>query len=230
MKKLIKYFTKFEWALLLSGIVIITVGFFVGEDKNYLSLVSSLFGITMIIVNAKGSVYGQVLAIVFSLTYAILAYTKAYYGEMIIYLTLMLPIHIVSIITWLKNRNEKAEHLEVKINSLSKKEYVFFSIGCVVTTIAFYFLLRALHTDNLEVSTISLITSLAAAYLMLRRSEYFSLMFIFNDVILIILWSMKIATDGISVLPSVLSFTIFLINDGYSFYSWKKIKRRQRQQ
>jgi nicotinamide mononucleotide transporter PnuC len=229
-RKIIKYFTPFEWVLWLGGMAAILVGFFIGEEKNYLSLASSLLGITCIMFNAKGSVWGQFIAIGFAITYAILAYTKAYYGEMIIYLALMLPIHVSSIVIWLKNKNTDAERLEVKINTLTKKEYIIASCCAVVLTVVFYFALRALNTDNLVVSTISLITSLAAAYLMLRRCEYFAICFVLNDVILIILWSLKLSVDGISVLPSVLSFIIFLVNDSYSFYSWKQIKRRQRTQ
>jgi nicotinamide mononucleotide transporter PnuC len=226
-KGIIKYFTPIEWAMLLGGIAVVLIGFIVCEDKNYLSLASSILGITCVMFNAKGNVWGQVVAIGFALTYGILAYTKAYYGEMLIYFCLMLPIHVASIVTWLKNKNSKAKGNEVKINTLHKKEYIIASlIGCALT-VGFYFLLKVLNTDNLIVSTISLISSLAAAYLMLRRCEYFAVCFVVNDIILIVLWSLKIYTEGISVLPSVLSFVVFLINDSYSFISWKRIKRRQ---
>jgi nicotinamide mononucleotide transporter PnuC len=228
LKKILKYFTPFEWAMWLGGVAIIIIGFLLGEDKNYLSLTSSILGISCIIFNAKGNVWGQVIAIGFAVTYGALAYTKQYYGEMIIYLALMLPIHIASIVTWLKNKNEKAKHSEVKINTLTKKEIIIASVAGCCLTVGFYFLLKVLNTDNLIVSTISLISSLAAAYLMLRRCEYFALCFVVNDIILIVLWSLKIYSDGISVLPSLLSFIIFLLNDSYSFISWKKIKARQR--
>lgn len=228
--KILKYFTPFEWVLWLGGMAAILFAFFVGRDGNVLSLFSSLFGVTLIIFNAKGNVWGQVFAIVFSLLYGILSYTKSYYGEMIIYFALMLPIHIASIVIWLKNPNKDAKHLEVKINTLTAREYAIAGVCAIGLTAAFYFLLDALSTDNLIVSTISLITSLAAAYLMLRRCEYFSICFILNDVILIVLWSLKLSTDGISVLPSVLCFCLFLINDAYCFISWRKLKFRQRTQ
>lgn len=229
-RKILKYFTPFEWALWLGGMAAIAAGFFIGEDKNLLSLFSSLFGVTLIIFNAKGNVWGQVFAICFSVLYGILSYTKAYYGEMIIYFALMTPIHIASIVIWLKNLNKDAKRLEVKINSLSALEYGIAAVFTAAATVAFYFILQALNTDNLIISTISLVTSLAAAYLMLRRCEYFSICFVLNDIILIIMWSLKLSTDGISVLPSVLCFSIFLINDAYCYLSWRKIKYRQREQ
>lgn len=233
IKRVIKYFSVFEWALWLGGAAVILIGFFVGEHGgclSYLSLFASLSGITCVIFNAKGSVWGQGIAILFAVLYATLAYFNRYYGEMLIYLALMLPIHIASIVGWLKNRNKKSERLEVMINDISAVEYALFAVATVLVTVAFYFLLEALGTDNLIISTISLVTSLGAAYLMLRRCEYFALFFVANDVILIVLWSLKLATDGAAVIPSILSFALFLLNDSYSFISWKRIKRRQRRQ
>lgn len=226
-KKFIKYFNIAEWTLWLLSITVITVGFAVSSERSVLSYLSSLAGVTCVIVNAKGNVAGQAISIIFALLYAIYAYQQHYYGEMLIYICLMLPIHIISIITWLRNKYNGNAH-EVKINSLRPLEYVLTGFGAVAVTVAFYFLLGALKTDNLIVSTVSLTTSITAAYLMLRRCEFFSLLFIANDIVLIVLWSMKISTAGLQVLPSVIAFTMFLANDAYCFISWQKIKRRQR--
>ncbi|MDE5721528.1 MAG: nicotinamide riboside transporter PnuC [Clostridia bacterium] len=226
LKRILKYFTKLEWTLWLTGIIIVTVGFAVTKDRSVLSFCSSLAGITCVMINAKGNVVGQFVSVLFSTLYAVYAYTQHLYGEMIIYFALMVPIHVISIFTWIRNRFDGKAH-EVKINKLKALEYILMVIGSVAATFAFYFLLRALNTDNLIVSTISLITSLAAAYLMLRRCEYYSICFIANDAVLIVLWSMKIPSTGLSVLPSVLCFSVFLIIDGYSFLSWRKMRKRQ---
>lgn len=223
----IKYFTPLEWSLWLGEISVIITGFCLGADKNSLSLISALLGVSCVIFNAKGSVWGQIIAVGFAFTYATFAFLNRYYGESIIYLALMLPIHVASIISWMKNRNENSAHIEVKINKLSKKEYIFFAFGTAIVSVGFYFLLYALKTDNLIVSTISLVASMGAAYLMLRRCEYFSLCFIANDIILLVLWSMKIPEVGTAVVPSLISFGLYLINDTYSFINWKRIKHRQ---
>lgn len=228
--KFLKFLSPLEWTLWLVGLSVITVGFAVGAEKNALSLISALFGVSCVIFNAKGSVWGQIIGVCFAFTYAAFAYVNRYYGETIIYLALMLPIHIASIVSWLKNRNEKAAYAEVKINRLSKREYALIVVGAAAVSVGFYFLLSALKTDNLIVSTISLVASLGAAYLMLRRCEYFSLCFIANDVILLVLWSMKIPELGTAVLPSLLSFGLYLFNDTYSFINWKRIKHRQQRE
>ena len=104
IKKFFKYFTLTEWILWLTSVAVITVGFILGKDKSVLSYLSSLAGVTCVIVNAKGNVFGQFVSIVFAVLYAVYAYQQRYYGEMLIYLLLMLPIHIVSVITWMRNK------------------------------------------------------------------------------------------------------------------------------
>ena len=229
LKKFLKYFSVTEWILWLISITVITVSFAASNERSVLSYLSSFAGVTCVIVNAKGNALGQAVSIAFALLYALYAYTQRYYGEMLIYLCLMLPIHVISIISWVRNKFDGRAH-EVKINTLRPLEYILTAVGAAAVTVGFYFLLRALNTDNLIVSTISLTTSITAAYLMLRRCEYFSILFILNDVVLIILWSMKIPTAGLQVLPSVMGFIMFLANDTYCFISWHKIKRRQRAQ
>jgi nicotinamide riboside transporter PnuC len=139
----------------------------------------------------------------------------------------MIPIHVVSVVTWLRHRFG-GKRAEVAINRVCVKEYIVTGCVAVPVTVGFYFLLQALGTENLIVSTVSLVTSLAAAYFMLRRSEVFALFFVANDIVLIVLWSAKFFTVGLSVLPSVVCFFVFLLLDSYSFINWRRIKKRQK--
>lgn len=226
IKRVLRYFTPAEWCLWLAGLTAVTAGFAAGEEKNLLAFFSSLAGVTCIVFNAKGNFIGQAVSIVFGVLYGIYAFTQRYYGETLIYFFLMVPIHVVSVVGWLKNKFNGKTH-EVTVNTLKRKEFFAVGFAAIAVTAAFYFLLRALNTDNLIVSTVSLTTSLAAAYFMLRRCEIFSVCFLCNDVVLIVLWSMKLASEGTRVLPSVVAFVMFLFIDAYCFFSWRRIKKRQ---
>ncbi len=229
IKKFLKYFTPLEWTIMLVTLTAISIGFGISKDRSALSYASSVVGVVSILFNSKGNVVGQFINIAFAALYGIYSYTQHYYGEMIIYFAIMTPIYVFSIVSWIKHKYNGRKN-EVAINTLKKKEFLFAGLGALACTAAFYFLLRALDTDNLIVSTISLTTSISAAYLMLRRCEYYSVCFIFNDVILITLWAMKIPDSGLSVLPSVIAFGTFLIVDVYCFFSWRAIHRRQAQE
>jgi len=96
----------------------------------------------------------------------------------------------------------------------------------IAVTIIFYFVLKYLGTANLLVSTFSVTTSFVAVFLSYKRSPYFALGYAFNDIVLIILWILASVTD-MSYLSVVICFIIFLVNDLYGFYNWKKMQRKQ---
>ena len=228
LKKLFGDWNLFELLLLSIGLFTTIVVFAVGKDKNVYSLLSSCTGIVCVLFTAKGNPVAQYLSILFAACYSIVSYQSKYYGEMLIYLFLMIPIHIGCIVSWLKNR-KNPDAAEVKINTLTRREYFLLAVGDLAATTAFYFLLRALGTSELIVSTISLVSSVSAAYLMLRRSEYYAVCFIANDIILLVLWGIRVAVDP-ACIPTLITFVIFLINDVYGFIAWKRRKREQKRE
>ena len=89
-RKLLRYFSRAE--RLLWGLSVVFIGAF--DRENYLTLAASLIGVTSLIVNAKGNPIGQVLMVIFSLLYGIISYTFAYYGEMVTYLGMTMPMAV----------------------------------------------------------------------------------------------------------------------------------------
>lgn len=138
----------------------------------------------------------------------------------------MIPISIMSIVSWLKNKSNNNENV-VKVNKIHGKEYLYLSVFTIIATIGFYFLLKMLNTNELIISTVSLMTSLLASYLMFRRSSYYAVCFMLNDIILIILWSLVVINNSIAYLPTVITFIVFLINDTYGFIHWKMEEKKQ---
>ncbi|MBE6132934.1 MAG: nicotinamide mononucleotide transporter [Erysipelotrichaceae bacterium] len=225
MKRLLNYFSKFEILLWGSSLLLICISFIIFDRRNYLSLIASIIGITSLIFSAKGNPIGQMLMIIFSLLYGIISYSFSYYGEMITYLGMTLPMAIIALISWLKNPY-KGKKLEVKINSLNKKEYIFMSGLTLIVTIIFYFILEAFNTTNIIPSTISVTTSFIAVYLTFRRSPYFALAYATNDIVLIILWILA-SIENHTYIPVVFCFIAFLFNDLYGFINWQKMKEKQ---
>ena len=221
----LKYFSNVEWALWLSSLLFIIISFLAFGGDGYLTLVASLVGATSLIYCAKGNPIGQVLMIIFGALYGIISYSFAYFGEMITYLGMTVPMAIVALVTWLKNpyKNNKSE---VTVNKISKQEIVFMLCLSVLVTIIFYFILKALGTANLLPSTVSVTTSFIAAYLTFRRSPYFAFVYALNDIVLIVLWVLASIRD-MSYDSTVVCFIIFLLNDLYGFISWKRMQKRQ---
>ncbi len=219
------YFTKAEFFLWCTSVVLIAVSFFIFDRENYLTLVASLVGVTSLIFNAKGNPIGQFLVLIFSALYGIISYTFAYYGEMITYLGMTAPMAVFSLIAWLRNPYN-GNRAEVQVNRIGKREVVFMCLLTAVITFIFYFILAAFHTANLIPSTISVTTSFLAVYLTFRRSAFYAIAYAANDIVLIILWILAAYAD-ITYLSVVICFVLFLFNDIYGFINWSKIQKRQ---
>ncbi len=221
------YFSKGEIALWSCSAALITAIFFVFDKENYMTLAASLIGITSLIFNTKGNPLGQLLMIFFSLLYGVISFAFAYYGEMLTYLGMTMPMAVFALISWLKNpfNGNKAE---VEINRISRRESAFMCLLAVIVTVIFYFVLAFFNTANIVPSTISVTTSFIAVYLTFRRSPYHAVGYAANDVVLIVLWALAMLED-ISYLSTVVCFTAFLANDIYSFFNWKRIEKKQMQ-
>lgn len=219
-----KDLTKFELTLWLVSIIGISASAFISGAEGIINVITSLIGVTALIFIAKGYVLGQALCIGFCALYAVISLFFSYYGEFITYACMTLPMAIVSLISWLRHPYKGTK--EVEVSRLTKKKIILIMFLTAAVTVAFYYILRALDTANLVVSTISIATSFAAASLTFLRSPYLALGYASNDVVLIILWLLA-AVEDISYASMVLCFVLFLANDLYCFYNWRKMQKRQ---
>lgn len=219
-----KYLTKFEWALWLLSVMVVSGSFAVTDEHNYLILTASLVGATALIFVSKGDVWGQILTVVFSIFYGVISVQFRYYGEMITYLGMTMPIAILSVYTWIKNPYKDTN--EVKIHKLSKKQIMLLILSTILVTYAFYFILKEFNTANLLFSTISIATSFLASSLMMLRNQYYALAYAANDIVLIVLWVLA-TMENITYLSMIICFVMFLANDIYGFVNWEKMKKRQ---
>ncbi len=190
-----------------------------------MTLVASVVGVTALIFNAKGNPFGQGLMVVFSLLYGAISFSFAYYGEMITYLGMTMPMAIVALVSWLKNPYNENK-AEVKVNHISKKETIWMWVLTIIVTILFYFILDVWGTANLIPSTISVLTSFVAAYLTFRRSPYYAVAYGMNDLVLIVLWILA-SMEDIRYVSVVVCVIAFFANDIYGFVSWRAMEKRQ---
>lgn len=225
MKQYENYFTAFEKALWLSSVGITVVFFMLFDRSDWVRLSASLVGVTSLLFCAKGHPVGQALMIVFSLLYGVISFSFAYYGEMITYLGMTMPMAVLALTAWLRHPYAGNKR-EVAVNPIPSREWVLLGVLTAVVTIVFYFILQAFHTANLLPSTLSVTTSFAAAYLTFRRSPYYALAYALNDLVLMVLWVLA-ATADIRYLSVIACFAAFFANDIYGFISWQRMKNRQ---
>lgn len=216
--------TLFERILWLGSAAIITVSFAFSGGGDVLTLIASLIGVTALIFVAKGYVLGQVLTVVFAAFYGIISFFFSYYGEMITYLCMTAPIAIATTVEWIRNPYKGTK--EVAVSRITAKQIAVMSIAAAAVTAILGYVLYLLGNANLVFSTLSITTSFVASWLTLLRSPYYAIAYALNDIVLIVLWVLA-TIESLSYLPMVLCFVMFLLNDMYGFFNWRRMAKRQ---
>lgn len=222
----LNYFTNTEKLLWIGSVSLIVLAYILFDRADLLNLIASLIGVTSLLFAAKGNPAGMALMIVFAALYGYLSLSCAYYGELITYVGMTLPMSAWSLIAWLRHPY-RGDRSQVTVNArLSCREWVMGAALTAAVTVGFYFILRALGTANLIPSTVSVTTSFAAVYLTARRSPLYAVAYACNDIVLIVLWVLASLRDK-GYAGMVICFAAFLINDIYGFVSWKRMERLQ---
>lgn len=211
LKEFFMGFTKFEKGLWAGSILLIASSFLIFDRSNYFNLIASLVGATSLIFCAKGNPFG---------------YTYRYYGELITYVFMTGPMAVLSLISWLKHPF-MGKKSQVEVSNLTKKDAILAIAYSIIVTVIFYFILQYFNTENLFFSTVSITTSFVAVYLTYKRSPYYALAYMMNDIVLIILWTFATLKDP-SYVSVIICFIVFLINDTYGFISWKRMLKKQK--
>ncbi len=225
MNNPIKTLTKREWCLWIGSLGIVLISNALTAEFDVLTLVAALIGVTSLIFAAKGNVWAQILMVIFSILYGIISFRFRYWGEMITYLGMTMPMSVWSTITWMKNPSKENGN-EVEIQKLGWKHVIGLLLSGIVVTAVFYYILYRLNTPNIIFSTISIITSFLATSLTMLRSSYYAVGYAANDIVLIVLWVLASMENPVYI-PVVVNFAIFFLNDMYGFISWKKRELRQ---
>lgn len=176
---------------------------------------------------AKGKFACYIIGIISTFFYAYDSFVNVYYGEVIISMCCTLPLMIVGLVNWIKHQDKENT---VIIKDVSKKELIVLLTSQAVLFMGYYYMLKAFNTNNLLISTISIVVSVIASYLTARRSEHGFIGFIINDIVLIGLWGLPIIQGNLSIMTVALCPVLLLINDIYGVFNWRRIKLEQSEQ
>ncbi len=219
------YFTTGEKWLWGISVTAVLLSFLLFGGSGWLTLAASLIGVTSLIFSAKGNPFGQLLMVVFSLLYGIISWQERYYGEMITYLGMTMPMAVFALISWLRNPFG-SNRSEVAVNRIRRGEWLLLWLLTAAVTLLFVFILRSFDTQQLFFSTLSVTTSFLAVYLTWRRSPLFAVAYAGNDIVLIVLWCLAAVKDR-SCLSVVVCFAAFFANDIYGYLSWRLMAKQQ---
>lgn len=217
-----------DLVLLFTGLFLITFTsiFF---KSPWLIIVNSTLGILCVFMQAKGKVATQFIGIVWFVFYCFLSYQNQYYGETILYAIIMIPLYIYGVIHWLAKRDKK-DNVVIVRNNLSKKEWSIFIPSWLAVAVGVFFLLQALNTAQLWLSTIAFCTMLPSVYLLVRRSKWNQVLFLINDIVLCFLWQILVFKGQLEFLTIFAYQIMQIIYDAYGIMVWWKLEKKQKTQ
>ena len=226
MKKIFTSWTIYEKILLSVGLIASVASFIFAPKHNYLALATALLGLVVGLFTSKGIFWAPIVSIVYNSIYVILSLSQKYYGSVIMSLAIVIPMNIVSIITWIKNKGKK-EADGVTINKIHYWEYIITILVCCAIGVGFYFILQALHTKQLLLNTFVMAAGMFSTYMVMRRSRLYSIGYILQDICLLVMWSITIAKGGLEYLPTLVGLVVFCFIDNYGVLRWKNGYKKQ---
>lgn len=227
MKKIFKNWNLYEILFTIISAIAIVVAFVFTAEKQWLTLIIAILGLVSAICTSKGMFYTPIINVIYVVFYVIVSINQQYYGEAIVYGVIIAPIQIFTIFSWIKNKQKEQT---VAINKIHKKEWIYITVVTTISIVGLYFILKVLNTSSLVVSTFSLVFCALANYLLLRRSSYYALAFVINDIFLVTLWLIAAIESNFSLVLMLINSLVFSVNDVYGFFRWRKQEKQQPKQ
>jgi len=218
-----KKWTNFEKILLFgSMLTIVIVGIIFKSDLLILSC-SLIWALTALLI-AKGNNLCRLFGILADTLYSILSFKNQFYGEVLVHV-IFLIMDIIWVISWIHHKNIETNF--VKINNIKRKEWTIAAFVFLFLLVWMYYLLKFFNTNELIISTISVVLTLYALYFLVRRSKYSLVFYLFCDVTLILLWGIYVFQGNIELVPIFLNSIILFVNDSYGVYNRRKVEKLQ---
>ena len=215
-----------DLVLISVGVVVVSISGILFHTKWYIIL-STLLGLLCVFTQAKGKIATQFIGIIYFCFYIFISYTQKYYGEALLYLIIMLPMYVYGVMHWLVNRDKQDDVVIVR-SSLSLKEWCLSGVCFLIVSIGVYFVLKALKTAQLIISSLSFLSMLPAVYLLIRRCKWNQVAFLINDFIVPILWIFLVVQGDWSFLPMCIYHIFQITYDVYGLIEWIKLEKKQK--
>ena len=223
IEKIFKDWTLYEKLLLFGSIFVISVVTIIFKS-DFLVMMTSIVGISAAFFIAKGMVLGQFLGILIVVLYSYVSFVNKYYGEVLIYVFIMLPLFIMGIVEWIRNTDKETKIVIPK--KVSKKEWIIITLIAGGGGLISFYYLKAINTSLLVLSVLSIVGNLYGTYLTARRSKLGFIFYIFDDIILFIMWMIPVIGGNLLVLPMIFNPIVNFINDLYGIINWTKTEKK----
>lgn len=214
-------YTLFE-KLFLLGMLVLQIVVYIIVPDTVIGIISGISGVISVVLCAKGKISFYFIGFVQTISYLILAWNNAFYGEVIenvFYLVTM----VWGIFLWKRNMQQNEDGTsDVKAKKFNWWMWTLAIIGTVILTAIMGFVLDRIGSNQAYLDAATNVMSIFAQFLMIWRYREQWLWWVAIDVICTIMW---FNAGNWSMVAMYIAWTI---NALYGWYNWSKLNKIQK--
>ena len=187
------------------------------SKTEILKIIASICGVIYILGVAKEKRTSQLFGFVNTAIYAYLMLSDKVYGSAIYNACYCLPMLVYTYFTWGKNK----ENSKIKISSYSIKDRCSLIIAGIVIITGYFVIATHFGVNYALVDALTITCGVFGMYAISKKKIEQWYAFIIVNIANVSMWIIESIKD-VSNITMVLMFVIYMINNIYGLYIWKK--------
>lgn len=204
--------------IIVSAIISIIIGI-ISKD----AIIGSLILFTSIMNSYLASIgkkESYITGLISSILTSYVSLKNNLYGLFFFYLVLFAPMQVYGYINW---KNNEDDSKNVKIRAFTLKNSLIIIFACIIGSFLLGYLLTLIPNQKLAfLDASSNIINLCAVILMILRFNESWWIWLFNNIIDLIIWSVTFKNNGMAAFSMFTSSLIYLIINVYGIIKWNK--------
>lgn len=204
--------------IIVSAIISIIIGI-ISKD----AIIGSLILFTSIMNSYLASIgkkESYITGLISSILTSYVSLKNNLYGLFFFYLVIFAPMQVYGYINW---KNNEDDNNNVKIRAFTLKNSLIIIFACIIGSFLLGYLLTLIPNQKLAfLDASSNIINLCAVILMILRFNESWWIWLFNNIIDLIIWSVTFKNNGMAAFSMFTSSLIYLIINVYGIIKWNK--------
>lgn len=217
----LRYFTPYEWFLLLSIVSLNIITSLITKDFNFLSSLAALSGVLCVVLVAKGHIANYLFGLIQVSLYTYISWGAGYWGEVALNGLYYVPMQFIGFFLWRK-RMRKDSKTHVKARHLTLWQRIGVGALSLLSVIVCGFILKRFEDPMPFTDAVTTVFSVIAMILMVGTySEQWYLWIIVN-LCTIVMW-VSAAVKGDANAPVISAmWSVYLLNSIHGLFIWNR--------
>ncbi|HHV03707.1 MAG: nicotinamide riboside transporter PnuC [Bacteroidales bacterium] len=220
--KFLRFFSPYEWFLLIAIVTLNFVVFFITGEWDMLSTVATVSGVLCVVLVAKGHISNYLFGLIQVSLYTYLSWGVGYWGEVVLNGLYYVPMQFIGFFMWRK-RTREGSRTCVRAKNLTERQRLVLFIVCAALIALGGFVLKYYGDPAPFLDSTTTFLSIVAMFLMVKTYSEQWYLWITVNVATIIMWGMAYFREGqASHLIIASMWCVYLLNSVHGLFVWKK--------